>query len=293
MVARHIQAGSGLAAGPVGAAYRCSRWSPPFSRSSLCIPGCSRFVPRSRRSAARWPCRPGAAARLRRLRVIWMEGLWHGRLADGCDRHRDPRRTRPISRQGRPLPGIYDVTTDPIDPPRYDARRGCGRATPTQSSIRACSWPSCSSRPIPTSSRSTPISTARPPTTPRWRSSTGADGASSRRAPPIRAARKAASKRWREHRSWASATTSSVRVRPDDGARVDIRSSSRYGSFDFGANAARIRSLIEDIEAEFANQAPDEPPPVARPKGPAKSAPKAPPKAAPKAAPKNQPTANR
>jgi uncharacterized protein (DUF1499 family) len=70
-----------------------------------------------------------------------------------------------------------------------------------------------------------------------------------------------------------------VRVRPfEGGARVDIRSSSRYGSFDFGANAARIRALVEDIEAEFANQAPDEPPPIARPKGPVKGAPKAPPK---------------
>ena len=33
-----------------------------------------------------------------------------------------------------------------------------------------------------------------------------------------------------------------------DGARVDIRSASRYGLHDFGANAARIRSLLEDID---------------------------------------------
>ena len=44
-----------------------------------------------------------------------------------------------------------------------------------------------------------------------------------------------------------------VRVRAfEGGARVDVRSSSRYGSFDFGANAARVRALLEDIEAEFA-----------------------------------------
>ena len=74
-----------------------------------------------------------------------------------------------------------------------------------------------------------------------------------------------------------------VRVRPfEGGARVDVRSSSRYGSFDFGANAARVRRLLEDIEAEIANQAPDEPPPIARPKGPAKGAPKSQPKAPPK-----------
>src|SRR5262245_35479086 len=66
-----------------------------------------------------------------------------------------------------------------------------------------------------------------------------------------------------------------VRVRPfEGGARVDVRSSSRYGAFDFGANAARVRALLEDIEAEFAVQAPDEPPPIARRKGPAKASPK-------------------
>jgi len=33
-----------------------------------------------------------------------------------------------------------------------------------------------------------------------------------------------------------------------DGARVDVRSASRYGLHDFGTNAARIRSLLEDID---------------------------------------------
>ena len=40
-----------------------------------------------------------------------------------------------------------------------------------------------------------------------------------------------------------------LRVRPDgDGARIDVRSASRYGRHDFGTNAARIRSLLEDID---------------------------------------------
>jgi hypothetical protein len=38
-------------------------------------------------------------------------------------------------------------------------------------------------------------------------------------------------------------------VRVDsDGAKIDVRSASRYGRHDFGANAARIRSLLEDID---------------------------------------------
>ena len=36
--------------------------------------------------------------------------------------------------------------------------------------------------------------------------------------------------------------------RDDDGARIDVRSASRYGRHDFGTNAARIRSLLEDID---------------------------------------------
>ncbi len=40
-----------------------------------------------------------------------------------------------------------------------------------------------------------------------------------------------------------------IRIRPDpDGARVDIRSTSRYGRHDFGTNAARIASLSEAID---------------------------------------------
>lgn len=41
-----------------------------------------------------------------------------------------------------------------------------------------------------------------------------------------------------------------IRVRPaPDGSRVDVRSASRYGRHDFGTNAARIRSLLDDIDA--------------------------------------------
>jgi uncharacterized protein (DUF1499 family) len=85
-----------------------------------------------------------------------------------------------------------------------------------------------------------------------------------------------------------------VRVKPfEGGARIDLRSSSRYGQFDFGTNANRIRRLIEDIEAELARQKPDEPPPIVRPKGPQKGAPKGQ-KGTPKSSPKNgQPTAKR
>ena len=57
-----------------------------------------------------------------------------------------------------------------------------------------------------------------------------------------------------------------------DGARVDMRSASRYGLHDFGANAARIRSLLEELD-DAVNSAP-EPRPVAEKKAqPPKRAP--------------------
>jgi len=67
-----------------------------------------------------------------------------------------------------------------------------------------------------------------------------------------------------------------IRVSPfSDGARVDMRSASRYGIHDFGANASRVRSLLEDID-DAAGNAPE---PKAEPekvdkKGAKKQAPK-------------------
>ena len=57
-----------------------------------------------------------------------------------------------------------------------------------------------------------------------------------------------------------------IRVRAEpDGARIDARSSSRYGSFDFGTNAARVRGLMNDIEDAIRSQKPERPPPTQQP----------------------------
>src|SRR5207253_1520508 len=68
-----------------------------------------------------------------------------------------------------------------------------------------------------------------------------------------------------------------VRIRPaEDGARVDIRSASRYGRHDFGANASRVRSLSEDVDdiAGAEKPKPKPPPKPAPQKGPAPRAPR-------------------
>ena len=52
-----------------------------------------------------------------------------------------------------------------------------------------------------------------------------------------------------------------IRVRAEpDGTRIDARSSSRYGAFDFGTNAARVRGLMNDIEDTLRAQRPERPP---------------------------------
>ncbi len=46
-----------------------------------------------------------------------------------------------------------------------------------------------------------------------------------------------------------------VRIRATpDGSRIDVRSASRYGKHDFGTNAARIRSLLDDIDDRLSEE---------------------------------------
>jgi hypothetical protein len=56
-----------------------------------------------------------------------------------------------------------------------------------------------------------------------------------------------------------------IRITPtQDGSRVDIRSSSRYFEHDLGSNAARVSSLIDDINTAAENivEKPVKEPPV-------------------------------
>lgn len=50
-----------------------------------------------------------------------------------------------------------------------------------------------------------------------------------------------------------------IRISPEDtGARIDVRSASRYGAADLGTNAARVTSLLEDLN-DAISSAPPEP----------------------------------
>jgi uncharacterized protein (DUF1499 family) len=176
------------------------------------------------------------------------------------------------------LPRLHDITTDPIDPPRYEV---LARVRPRDANsvnyeglaaaeVQHAAYPEIE----PLDEDTTPqaaftaalaviakrrwlIVDQRPPQPPR-----------------------------REGRIEAVARTPImgfrddvvVRIRPtEDGSRIDLRSSSRYGSFDFGTNAARVRALLDDIDEAIGEQKPDRPvaPAPKKAKGPSKSQPPA------------------
>jgi uncharacterized protein (DUF1499 family) len=189
-----------------------------------------------------------------------------------------------IAVKARNLPWIYDITTDPIDPPRYDtlAKARPRDANPivypglTTAEQQLDAYPDIEPLDADIDTGSAYNAALAVINRRRWRVVEARAPGQGRPEGRIEAVARTPIMGFRDDVI--------VRVRAfEGGARVDVRSSSRYGQFDFGTNATRIRVLLEDIEVEFAIQAPDEPPPVARPKGPSKNAPKVQQKSQPKA----------
>jgi Protein of unknown function (DUF1499) len=195
--------------------------------------------------------------------------------------------------KGYRLPAIYDITTDPIDPPRFDAiaRLRPRDANPiTYAGLYAAELQHAAYSDIePDLTDSTPqeaydaamkviikrkwrIVDARPPQgggPPQL-----LDSRASRAQPP-------AAPPPRDGTIEAVARTPIlgfrddvvVRIRPtsDGGARIDVRSASRYGRHDLGTNAARVRNLIGDIDDVLA--LPKKPAPSSPAPAPAKPQP--------------------
>src|SRR5262245_33858500 len=157
------------------------------------------------------------------------------------------------------LPWIYDITTDPIDPPRFEAlaRIRPRDANPiiyaglSAAEQQRNAYPEIEPLEQDASPQAAYDATLTVITKRKWNIVA--------RRPP---------ERGREGRIEAVARTPImgfredvvVRVRADgQGSRVDVRSSSRYGSFDFGTNAARVRNLIDDIDDAVGSQKPEQP----------------------------------
>jgi uncharacterized protein DUF1499 len=175
--------------------------------------------------------------------------------------------------QYRRLPPIHDITTDPIDPPRFEALARLRTSDDTNSAVYAGLYSAEQQRRaypnIETIELELPVDRAytvalqlvnrrkwlvideRPPTPPR-------------RVGRIEAVARTPIMGFREDIA--------IRVVPDgEDSRVDIRSASRYFEADLGSNAARVSKLIEDINtaADNAKAAPKKLP--TPPKAPAKT----------------------
>ena len=170
-----------------------------------------------------------------------------------------------LSLQYRRLPPIHDITTDPIDPPRFEAlaplRSGDGTNTAVYAGLYSAEQQRLAYPNIETLELEVPVQRAydvtlhlvnrrkwlvideRPPQPPR-------------RVGRIEAVARTPIMGFREDVS--------IRVTADgDDSRIDIRSASRYFESDLGSNAARITKLIDDIN-EAVDNAPTPKQPVTK-----------------------------
>ena len=168
------------------------------------------------------------------------------------------------------LPAIYDVTTDPANPPRYDvlARlRPRGRTNypgGSTADLQRAAYPEIVPLQLNLPPRTAYDAALTLITKRKWLVVDSRPPAAGRREGTIEAVARTPIMGFRDDIV--------IRMTPlGQGARVDIRSASRYGSHDFGANAARVRALLEEID-ETAGSAP-EPKPEPDKKPPAKKPP--------------------
>jgi hypothetical protein len=175
--------------------------------------------------------------------------------------------------QYRKLPPIHDITTDPVDPPRFEAlarlRTGEGTNPAVYAGLYSAEQQRAAYPDIETVELEVPVQRAyevtlalvakrkwlvideRPPQLPR-------------RIGRIEAVARTPIMGFREDVS--------IRITPDgDDSRVDIRSASRYFDSDLGSNAARVSKLIDDINTAVDNAKPAPKKPQAAPKLPAKT----------------------
>jgi len=159
------------------------------------------------------------------------------------------------------LPWIYDITTDPIDPPRYEAlaRLRVREANPTTypglyaADQQRSAYPDVGPLGTNATAQAAYDAALAVVNKRRWRVVDARPPQAGRREGRIEAVARTPIMGFRDDVV--------IRVRAEtDGARIDARSSSRYGSFDFGTNAARVRGLMNDIEDAIRAQRPERPP---------------------------------
>ncbi len=159
------------------------------------------------------------------------------------------------------LPWIYDITTDPIDPPRYEA---LARLRPRDANPVAYAGLYAAEQQRSAYPDIGPLGTNASPAGRLRRRARGGEQAQMARGrcarPPGRTPRGPHRGRRAYPDHGISRRRRGPRAPDPDGTRIDARSSSRYGSFDFGTNAARVRGVMNDIEDAIRTQKPERPP---------------------------------
>ena len=157
--------------------------------------------------------------------------------------------------RGYYLPAIADITTDPVNPPRFDV---IARIRPRGSN----EYPGAATAALQRSAYPdvAPLQVAAPPraaydivlgvvTRRKWSMVDARPPSPTRREGTIEAVARTTIMGFRDDVV--------IRVTPlGNASRVDVRSASRYGQHDFGSNAARVRSLLDDID-DAVTAAPD------------------------------------
>ncbi|TYO64213.1 DUF1499 domain-containing protein [Bradyrhizobium hipponense] len=177
--------------------------------------------------------------------------------------------------QYRKLPAIHDITTDPIDPPRFDAlarlRTGDGANPAVYAGLYSAEqqrhfYPDIEPIELEISVDRAYAIALQLVNKRKWLVIDERAPQPPRRIGRIEAVARSPIMGFREDIS--------IRVVPDgDDSRVDIRSASRYFESDLGSNAARVTKFIDDLNAAADADAlkPVKKTPVAPPKAPAKT----------------------
>jgi uncharacterized protein (DUF1499 family) len=154
-----------------------------------------------------------------------------------------------IGIKGYGLPPISDITTDPIDPPRFEAiaRLRSRSANPATyaglyaAELQKTAYPDIEPLAVPIPPPAAFEAVRGLIVKRRWQIISERAPQPGRRDGTIEAVARTPVMGFRDDVV--------VRIRgASQGSRIDARSSSRYGRYDFGANAARLRALLDDID---------------------------------------------
>src|SRR5215472_12183389 len=157
----------------------------------------------------------------------------------------------------RKLPQIHDITTDPIDPPRFEAlarlRSGDGANTAVYAGLYSAEQQRQAYPDIEPVELEIPVDRAyaialKLVNKRKWLVIDERAPQPTRRIGTIEAVARTPIMGFREDVA--------IRIAPDgDDSRVDIRSSSRYFESDLGSNAARVTKFIDDLNTAADNEA--------------------------------------